>query len=121
MKLLTQIKYPGIKKDLFHKRKNLYNDFSIKEINQYQINNFNKVWNYCYSKINFYSDLKKKFKIKDEIKDLRELDTFPIISKKNIIENFEQIKKIQKQNFLLLQEGQVAMLRNFLQDILIQK
>ena len=104
MKLLTQIKYPGIKKDLFHKRK-IYNDFSIKEINQYQINNFNKVWNYCYSKINFYSDLKKKFKIKDEIKDLRELDTFPIISKKNIIENFEQIKKDTKAKFFAFTGG----------------
>lgn len=99
MKLLTQIKYPGIKRDFSHKKK-IYNDFTIKEINQYQINNFNKVWSYCYSKINFYSDLKKKFNLKDEIKNLGELDNFPRISKKDIIENFDQIKKdVKAKNF----------------------
>ena len=58
MKLLTQIKYPGINKDFSHKKK-IYDDFTIKEINRYQINNFNKVWSYCYSKINLFR-LKEK-------------------------------------------------------------
>jgi len=99
MKLLTQIKYPGINKDFSHKKK-IYNNFTNKEINQYQIENFNKVWNYCYSKINFYSDLKKKFNLKDEIKNLEELDNFPRISKKDIIENFDQIQKdVKAKNF----------------------
>lgn len=99
MKLLTQIKYPGINQDFSHKKK-IYNNFTIKEINQYQINNFNKVWSYCFSKINFYSDLKKKFKLKDDIKNLGELDNFPRISKKNIIENFDQIQKdVKAKNF----------------------
>ena len=78
MKLFTKIKYPDIKSKLLLKKK-LYENFETEEIIKFQIDNFNKVWSYCYSNIDFYAKLKKNYKLNDKINSLKELDTFPKI------------------------------------------
>lgn len=71
----------------------LYKVRDIKKIEQIQLLKINSIWTYITNKFEFYSDYKSKNKLPDTIKSFSELNSFPIISKQDIQQNFEKIFK----------------------------
>lgn len=60
----------------------IYN--SKEQIEEYQINKFNRIWQDAYNNIEFYYNYKTSNKLPDRINNLTELAAFPIITKKDL-------------------------------------
>lgn len=72
---------------LIQKRKKLYqNIIDLKVINKIQIEKFNFVWEKAFTEIPFYTYWKKKNKIPSKITSLKELQYFPYLKKKHIVQ-----------------------------------
>lgn len=86
-----------INKNLDLKR-NLFKNKDRNFILDYQLKKLNEVWKYALNKYTFYSIYKKKNNLPNNIKSLNEFNNFPIISKNDIIKNYEIIFKESKTN-----------------------
>ena len=71
--------------------------------------------------IYFYSIYKKENNLPDDINSLNEFNNFPIISKNDIIKNYEIIFNESKTNKNTLLEVPVVLSLDFQQDLLTQK
>lgn len=67
-------------------------NWTEEEIKNYQLNKINQLLNYCIEKIPFYKELHRKNQIKLPIKNFKELEKIPILTKKIIRENFEKLQ-----------------------------
>jgi phenylacetate-coenzyme A ligase PaaK-like adenylate-forming protein len=77
---------------LLKKKKKLYQDITNKDdIYNYQLDKFNDTWKYCIETIPFYKMWQQKHNLSDSIKNIEELKTFPILTKKDIQENQDLI------------------------------
>ena len=77
---------------LLEDKKNIYKSITDKEdIYNYQLNKFNKMWQNAYKNIPFYKMWKEKYNLPNKIDNLDELIKFPILTKKDIQENFNLI------------------------------
>lgn len=75
-----------------NEKKKLYSRLtSDKEIYEYQLEKFNYIWKYAYSNIPFYIQWKKIHNLPDKLQSITELKSFPILTKKDIIENKQLI------------------------------
>ena len=65
------------------KKKELYAEYGDdhEKIYDYQLNKLNEVWGNAYTNIPFYKKWKEKHNLPDEIKSIKELETFPILNK----------------------------------------
>ena len=61
------------------------------EIELFQLEKFNEVWNDAYSNIPFYSEWKLKHKLPDNISSLSELTSWPILKKIDLQENKDKL------------------------------
>ena len=89
------------KKILVEKRQ-LYKDKDKSFVVEYQLQKLNIQWQYILKKFIFYSNYQKKNNLPIQIKSLQDFFNFPVISKKEIIENYEQIfidSKAKKNTF----------------------
>lgn len=62
-----------------------------KSIEQYQIENFNAIWKDAYSNIPFYKKYKADNHLPDAINDLKELSYWPILTKKQLMQNPDEL------------------------------
>ena len=82
-------------------QKNFKEIYEIKnqtKIELIQVKRFNIIWKRAYKDFKFYADYKRKNKLPDKINNLKDTDKFPTISKFDISNNFESIKKDSKTN-----------------------
>jgi phenylacetate-CoA ligase len=79
---------------LLKKKKRLYSSIiKKKDIYNYQLNKFNLIWHNAYNIIPFYKMWKEKYNLPNEIDSLDELKNFPILTKKDIQQNYDLIFK----------------------------
>lgn len=88
------------------KKKELYAEYGDdhEKIYDYQLNKLNEVWENAYTNIPFYKKWKEKHNLPDEIKSIKELETFPILTKQDIYKNQEFILK-NLDNYYLTSTG----------------
>lgn len=65
----------------------LFANNDTEAIKRYQINSFNEIWKDAYSNIPFYKKYKKEHQLPDKIHNIEELDKWPIVTKRQIMEN----------------------------------
>ena len=87
----------NLNKNLVLKR-NLFSNKDKNFIFDYQLKKLNEVWKYVLKKYTFYSIYKKENNLPDDINSLNEFNNFPIISKNDIIKNYEIIFNESKTN-----------------------
>ena len=87
----------NLNKNLVLKR-NLFSNKDKNFIYDYQLKKLNEVWKYVLKKYTFYSIYKKENNLPDDINSLNEFNNFPIISKNDIIKNYEIIFNESKTN-----------------------
>ncbi len=88
------------------KKKELYAEYGDdhEKIYDYQLNKLNEVWGNAYTNIPFYKKWKEKHNLPDEIRSIKELETFPILTKQDIYKNQEFILK-NLENYYLTSTG----------------
>lgn len=96
MTFIKRLNYILFKNDLdsaLVKASNYRNINSKKEIENYQVNKFNKVWHDAFKNIEFYSEWKNKHSLPDSIKSINELDDWPVLSKSDIQSNYDKFNR----------------------------
>jgi len=78
--------------NLIEKKRELYAQIIKEEdIYNYQLNKFNEVWQNAYENIPFYKMWKEKYNLPYKIESIEELKNFPVLSKKDIQQNYNLI------------------------------
>ncbi|HSA32435.1 MAG TPA: hypothetical protein P5077_01785 [bacterium] len=87
MKALNRLLRVAEHRDLAHaiSRENACSTRELREI--YQVNQFNSVWNDAWRNVPFYAAWKKKYSLPDQIISLDELESWPIVTKKELQSN----------------------------------
>ncbi len=62
-------------------------------IEQYQIDKFNEVWEDAYKNIPFFKEWKDTYKLPSSISSLSELSNWPVLTKKDILEEIKNVKR----------------------------
>jgi phenylacetate-coenzyme A ligase PaaK-like adenylate-forming protein len=90
---------------LIELKKNRYKNITTKkEIYEYQVEKFNKIWNYCITKIPFYIEWQKTHNLPNRINSIEELKLFPVLTKQNLHKNQSFILK-DLDNYYLTSTG----------------
>ena len=88
-----------LKQTLFKKRialilnkKVLYKTLTDRvDIQEYQVSRFNEIWSNAYKNIPFYKNWKDKYELPDVIENISDIKNFPVLTKKDIQDNYELI------------------------------
>ena len=86
---------------------------SDKDIYNFQLENFNKIWKKSYSEIPFYKNWKEKYNLPNSIKSLSQLKNFPTLTKNEIRKNKDLILKDLKNYHLTSTGGTSGITLNF--------
>lgn len=78
---------------------------SLIDISTYQIERFNEVWQDAYQNIEFYRQWKNNNRLPDKISSLDELSSWPILSKKEIMESPSLIMRQTPPNSYVITSG----------------
>lgn len=71
----------------------LFFNYQNRKIEIYQIGKFNSVWKDAYENIPLYKNWKTQYNLPDEITSLSELNDWPILTKKDIIDNLGDVER----------------------------
>lgn len=66
----------------------------LEDIEAFQVEKFNEIWEMAYTKIPFYVEYKNNNNLPDKIKSLKDLAQFPIITKKDLQLNYQKLLRI---------------------------
>ena len=88
--MFYKLKYPDLV-NLCKKKQQILETNDIDQRKRIQIWKFNHQWKLCYETLKFYKNYREKNKLPNLISNLSEIINFPIIDKKYILENYEDI------------------------------
>ncbi len=70
---------------LYKKRKEIYEKISNeKDIFNYQLEKFNKIWAYSYENFSIYNEWLEKYNLPHKLSSIEELNLFPVLTKKDL-------------------------------------